>query len=152
MSAANQMRTLLILICALLVPSAAASEVMSKTVPLENGAELQIKQIQFSRILPHAYYDQAISSIPGVYPDSQIIAKRRLGYLAKNPAAVYSMVCYKKSKDQTEVTVSGVVTGKNKAWLFDAGVDESEFADTLILVMEMIADVPFNKALQPAAE
>ena len=93
-SAANQMRTLLILICALLVTSAAASEVKTKSVPLENGVELQIKQIQFSRILPHAYYDQAIASIPGVYPDSQIMAKRRLGYLTKNPSAVYSMVCY----------------------------------------------------------
>ena len=152
MSAANQMRTLLILICALLVPSAAASEVKTKSVPLENGVELQIKQIQFSRILPHAYYDQAISSIPGVYPDSQIMAKRRLGYLAKNPAAVYSMVCYKKSKDHKEVTISGVVTSKNKAWSFDAGVNESAFADTLIRVMEIIAEVPFNKSLQPAAE
>ena len=134
------------------MPSVAASEVKTKSVPLDNGVELHIRQIQFSRILPHAYYDQAIASIPRVYPDSQIIAKRRQGYLAKNPAAVYSMVCYKKSKNQTEVTVSGVVTVKNKAWSFDAGVDESEFADTLILVMEMIADVPFNNALQPAAE
>ncbi len=146
------MKTLFFVIIIIIVSPSGAAGMNVKTVPLENGVALHIKEIAFSRILPHAYYDQAISSIPGVYPDSQIIAKRRLGYLTKNPAAVYSMVCYKKSKDQTEVTVSGVVTSKNKAWSFDAEVDESAFADTLMLVMEMIADVPFNKALQPAAE
>jgi hypothetical protein len=129
-----------------------ASEITVIKVPLENGVELHIKDILFSRILPHAYYDQAIASIPGVYPNSQIIAKRRLGYLSKNPPAVYSIVCYKKSKDLKEVTISGVVTSKNKAWSFDAGVDEFAFADTLILVLEIIAEVPFNKSLQPTAK
>ena len=148
------MKTLIFFIIALIMTfaSAWASEVKVKNVPLGTGVALHIKEIQFSRILPHAYYDQAISSIPGVYPDSQIIAKRRLGYLKKNPSAVYSMVCYKKSKIKKEVTISGVVTGKNKAWSFDTGVDEIAFADTLIRVMEIIADVPFNKSLQPAAE
>ena len=146
------MKTLFFVIIIVIVSLSGAAGMNVKTVPLENGVALHIKEIAFSRILPHAYYDQAMSSIPGVYPDSQIIAKRRLGYLAKNPAAVYSMVCYKKSKDQPEVTVSGVVTGKNKAWSFDAEADESAFADTLILVMEMIAEVPFNKSFQPAAE
>jgi hypothetical protein len=148
------MKTLFIFmtIFLLVFPYAGASEVKVKSLPLENGVELHIKEIAFSRILPHAYYDQAIASIPGVYPDSQIIAKRRLGYLGKNTPAVYSMVCYKKSKNLKEVTISGVVTSKNKAWSFDAGVDEFAFADTLIRVMEMIAEVPFNKSLQPTAK
>jgi hypothetical protein len=133
-------------------PSTGTSEMKVKNVPLENGVELNIKEIQFSRILPHAYYDQALASIPGVYPDSEIMAKRRLGYLGKTTPAVYSVVCYKKSKNQKVVTISGVVTSKNKAWFFDAAVDEFAFADTLILMMEIIAEVPFNKSLQPTAE
>jgi hypothetical protein len=120
----------LILGIILIVTTAGASEIKVKTVPLENGVELQIKEMRFSRILPHAYYDQAIASIPGVYPNSQIIAKRRLGYLGKNTPAVYSMVCYKKSKDLAEVTISDVVTSKNKAWFFEAVVDEFALADT----------------------
>ena len=146
------MKTLFFVIIIITVSLSGAAGMNFKTVPLENGVELHIKEIAFSRILPHAYYDQAIASIPGVYPDSQIMAKRRLGYLTKNPPAVYAMVCYKKSKNRKEVTISGVVTSKNKAWSFEAGVAESAFADTLILVMEMIAEVPFNKSLQPAAE
>ena len=146
------MKTRLTLIIIFLSTALAASEMKVRNVPLDNGVALRIKEIRFSRILPHAYYDQAIASIPGVYPDSQIIAKRRLGYLGKNTPAVYSMVCYQKSKDLKEVTISGVVTSKNKAWSFDAGVDEFAFADTLIRVMEIIAEVPFNKSLQPNAE
>ena len=146
------MKTLFILIIVFLVTSAGASEIKVKNVLLENGVELHIKGIRFSRILPHAYYDQAIASIPGVYPHSQIIAKRRLGYLGKITPAVFSIVCYKKLKDLKEITISGVVTSKNKAWSFDAGVDESAFADTLILVLEIIAEVPFNRSLQPTTE
>lgn len=151
-NAVNPMKTIAMLILGvvLLVPLAQASDVRAKKVPLDNGVGLQIKQIQFSRILPHAYHDQAIASIPGVYPDSHIIAKRRLGYLGKNVTAVYSIVCYKKSKDLKEVTISGVVTSKNKAWSFDALADEAASVDTLILVMEIIARVPFDKSLQPA--
>ena len=119
---------------------------------MENGHELHIKEILPSRILPHAFYDQAVASIPGVYPNSQIIAKRRIGYLGKNTPSPYSMVCYKESKDLEEVTISGVVTNKNKAWSFDAKVVESSFVDTLLLVLEIIADLPFNKSLQPTGE
>ena len=119
---------------------------------MENGLELQIKKVLPSRILPHAFYDQAIASIPGVYPNSQIIAKRRVGYLGKNTSSLYSMVCYKESKDLSEVTISGVVTNKNRAWSFDVKIVESAFVDTLLLVLEIIADLPFDKSLQPTGE
>ena len=46
------------------------------------------------------------------------------------------MVSYKESKDLAEVTISGVVVNKNKAWSFDVKVDESSFVDTLVLVLE----------------
>lgn len=102
-----------------------------------------------SRILPHAYYDQAMASIPGVYPNSQIIAKRRLGYLGKNPSTLYSMVSYKESIDLAEVTISSVVVCQDKAWSFDAKIDESSLVGALVLVLEILADLPFNKSLQP---
>ena len=146
------MRTLFILSLIFLVSSVGASENSVKKVLLENGLELHIKEILPSRILPHAFHDQAMASIPGVYPKSQIIAKRRVGYLEKNTPSLYSMVCYKESKDLEEVTISGVVTSKNKAWSFDAKVVESSFVDTLLLVLEVIAELPFNQSLQPTGE
>ena len=79
------MRSLFTLSLFILVFAAGASETHAKKVLLENGLELQIKEIQPSRILPQAFYDQAMASIPGVYPNSKIIAKSRMGYLGKNP-------------------------------------------------------------------
>ena len=143
------MITLIIFGLLLLTSFLGASENNFKQVRLENGQELRIEHMSPSRILPHAYYDQAMASIPGVYPNSQIIAKRRLGYLGKNLSTLYSMVSYKASKDLAEVTISGVVVNKNKAWSVDAKVDESAFVDTLALVLETLADLPYNKTLQP---
>ena len=62
------------------------------------------------------------------------------------------MVCYKESKDLEEVIIRGVVTSKNKARSFDAKVVESSFVDTLLLVLEVIAELPFNRSLQPTGE
>lgn len=146
------MKTLFIISLTFLVSFAGASDNSSNKVLLENNFELHVKEILPSRILPHAFYDQAMTSIPGVYPNSQIIAKRRVGYLGKNTSSLYSMVCYKESKDIGEVTISGVITNKNKAWSFNVKVVESSFADTLLLVLEIIAELPFNKSLQPTGE
>ena len=128
---------------------AGAPESDVKKVPLENGQELHVKQILPSRILPHAYYNQAMASIPGVYPNSQIIAKRRIGYLGKNSAVLYSLVCYQESKDRKEVTISGIVINKERAWSFHSRLAESSFANTLVLVLEILTDLPFDKSLQP---
>ncbi len=59
------------------------------------------------------------------------------------------MVSYKESNDLAEVTISGVVVNKNKAWSFDGKVDESSFVDTLVLVLETLAGLPYNNSLQP---
>jgi len=144
------MRTIFIFSLIFLISSVGATENGAKKVLLENGHELLIKEIVPSRILPHAFHDQAMASIPGAYPNSQIIAKRRVGHLGKNASSLYSMVCYKESKNLEEVTISGVVINKNKAWSFDTKVNEPYFVDTLLLVLEIIAELPFNKSLQPA--
>jgi len=108
----------------------------------KTGVELHIKEIPFSRILPTAYYDQAIASIPAVYPGSEIVAKRRLGRFGPDLTASYSMVCYKESSEIDQVTISGVVIIDMKAWSFNALVESSLFADTLILVLETLAALP----------
>jgi hypothetical protein len=140
------LRKLFTLGLVVLVSYAAASEKSVTRVLLENGLALHVKQILPSRILPHAFYDQALASIPGVYPNSQIIAKRRVGYLGKHTRSLYSIVCYKESKDLEEVTISGVVIFENKAWSFDAKVVESSFVDALLLVLEFVAALPLNNS------
>lgn len=141
------MRAIITLVLFFIFHMAVASELGVKVISLENGYDLRVKEIQFSRILPHAYYDQAMSSIPGVFPNSQIIAKRRLGQLGKVSSSFYSLVCYKKLKEFDEVTISGIVTNSKKAWAFDAVVNETDFVDTILLLFETISDVPFSKQM-----
>ncbi len=136
------MKALLILILILAASSAGAQENEVRKVPLETGVELHIKEIPFSRILPTAYYDQAIASIPAVYPGSEIVAKRRFGRFGPDLTASYSMVCYKESSEIDQVSISGVVIIDMKAWSFNALVESSLFADTLILVLETLAALP----------
>ena len=136
------LKALLILVLILAAPSVGAQENAVRKVPLETGVELHIKEIPFSRILPTAYYDQAMSSIPVVYPGSEIVARRRFGRFGPDVRASYSMVCYKESSEIDQVTMSGVVTINMKAWSFDALVEGSLFADSLILVLETLAALP----------
>ncbi len=136
------MRTVFILILIFAAPSVGAQESEVRKVPLETGVELHIKEIPFSRILPTAYYDQAMASIPAVYPGSEMVAKRRFGRFGSDLTASYSMVCYKESSEIDRVTISGVVAINRKAWSFDTLVEGSLFADTLILVLETLAALP----------
>jgi len=136
------MRTMFILVLILAAPSVGAQESEVRKYLLETGVELHIKEIPFSRILPTAYYDQAMASIPGVYPGSEIVAKRRYGRFGPDLTASYSMVCYKESSQIEQVTISGVITINGRAWSFDALVESSLFADTLILVLETLAALP----------
>ncbi len=52
------------------------------------------------------------------------------------------MVCYRESSEIEQVTISGVITINGRAWSFDALVENSLFADTLILVLETLAALP----------
>jgi hypothetical protein len=120
-----------------------------RKVPLETGVELRIEEILDSRILPHAYYDQAMSSIPGVYPESKIIAKRRVFQLGKGDSASFnSIICYKKDSKKEGVTITGVSISNGKAWQFDTEIKEPLFPDTLISVIEELSKMPLNKSLQ----
>ena len=136
------MKALLILILILAPPFVGAQESEVRKFPLETGVELHIKEIPFSRILPTAYYDQAMASVPAVYPGSEIVAKRRFGRFGSDLTASYSMVCYRESSEIEQVTISGVITINGRAWSFDALVENALFADTLILVLETLAALP----------
>jgi hypothetical protein len=119
-------------------------------VSLIDGVEMQIAEIPYSRILPFAYYDQALSSILGLYPNAEIVAKRRYGHLGNDHSTAYSMICYKESFEYNEVTISGVVVHIEKAWRYEARVNANHYNDMLMLVIEKISAAPFNNLLQRA--
>ncbi len=118
-------------------------------VPLQTGVELRIEEIAGSRILPHAYHDQAVSSIPGVYPGSQILAKSRYFRLGKGANASFnSIVCYKQQSSEAAVTITGVSTVGTRAWRFEVDTNESLLPQTLIEVLAQISQLPLDLARQ----
>ena len=110
-------------------------------ISIDDNNVLTVIEIAGSRLLPHAYYDQAIASIPALYPEHEFLAKRRFAYIGK---VAYSIVCYKKDKDDNIVIISGTAVLNTEAWSFQAEVPEPVFGDALIIVLETISKIPDN--------
>jgi hypothetical protein len=108
-------------------------------IKIDDNKVLIITKIASSRLLPHAYYDQATASIPVLYPEYQFFAKRRFGYLGN---MAYSIVCYKKTKDDINVIITGTAVMNADAWSFQTEVPDTSFGDMLILVLETIEKLP----------
>jgi hypothetical protein len=148
MNVNKRMKILITLSLVFFVSSTGATENDTSKLPLDNGYILHITEISPSRVLPYAFYDQAMESIPSIYPNSVIVAERRIGSFAGNSHPLYSLIAYKKSMDLKNVTISGVVTGMDRAWSFNIKVTESSYANTLLLILEKIANLPYNQSLQ----
>jgi len=135
------MKYFLLIILFLSSQFVAASEGYKKITTVE-GVVINVKKIRSSRSLPHAFYDQATSSIPKLYPEHEFYAKRRYGRLGK---IEYSIVCYKESKNLSKVIISGTAVLNNEAWTFESYASEHSFGDKLLIVLEAIEKLPSKK-------
>ncbi len=101
-----------------------------------NGPEIKIEQIKFSRILPHSYCDQGKGSVKGMFPQSAIITFNRFGYLANK---AYCLIAYKKNKNADLIDISGVFTKGTKAFRFKTKTQNEDFGFTLLKIAEQIS-------------
>lgn len=98
--------------------------------------EIKIEQIQFSRILPHAYCDQRKASIKSMFPNSELITFQRFSYLAGKP---YCLMAYRENKEADVIKVTGVfLIGMNSFW-FESTTSRANFGIALLSVTELIA-------------
>jgi len=101
-----------------------------------NGPEIKIEQIKFSRILPHTYCDQGKNSVKVMYPDGKILTLNRFGYLADK---AYCLIAYKKNKNADLIDISGVFTKGAKAFRFETKTQNEDFGYTLLKIAEQIS-------------
>lgn len=94
---------------------------------------------------PTIYFDQAIASIPEIEKEVKFLCNRRIGFLGK---VQYSMYCYINEKDKNVVNVGGKIVSEGKAWVFNVKLANKNFTDELIILIEAIQKLPYNKALQ----
>ena len=113
-------------------------------IKLESGSTLTVSNTEYSRILPHAFYDQAISSLPHLFPKHVLLASRRSGVLGE---VVYAMVCFKETQASERVVIQAVAVHRDRAWNLEV-IAPSSYGDTLVLVLEQIEKLPSNSALQ----
>lgn len=139
----------LVTVCFVVIGTlAGASETDTEKFELDNGYILYVTETTYSRNMPYVFYDQAINSIPGIYPNSTIVAERRLGIIGGNSDVLYSLVGYKERKNNKEVTISGIATNKDRAWSFTIMAADTSLTQTLLLVLENLSNLPHNKHLQ----
>jgi hypothetical protein len=108
-------------------------------ITLDGGIILNVSKFISNRSLPHSFYDQAMSSLPMLYPDYVIYAKRRFGRLGQMN---YSLICYKQTRKATQVIISGTAVSGTDAWSFETSVPEKSFGTALLTIMEAVTKFP----------
>jgi hypothetical protein len=108
----------------------------------EANQEIKIEQIQFSRILPHAYCDQGKSSVKGMFPDSELITFKRFAYLADRP---YCLIAYRENKEIDEIKISGVFLVDMNAYHFETITIGKEYGSTLLKTAEQITNFKIQR-------
>ncbi len=121
-----------------------SAEVGKTTVHiLDNQIELRVEEILPSRAIPWMYYDQAIESIPAIYPESKIISKIKHETSKFNSALNYSLVSFVKSEKTKYVIVGGNFRIKDRAWSYSANVPIKGYDETMRLILAAISTRSF---------
>ena len=103
--------------------------------------------IDFFRGLPHVFAEQALESMPRLYPAHLLLAQRRL---AQAGPVAYSLLVYRKDAGDA-VTIEGVGVHESRAWRFSATCASRLAWDGLVTTLERVAELPRVSAA-PAPE
>ena len=64
------------------------------------GVTRTVSRAEYSRILPHAFHDQALSSLPHLFPKHVLLASRQSGVLGE---VAYALVSFKEIPSSEQV-------------------------------------------------
>lgn len=105
---------------------------------LDGGGTLVVREVEPHRGLPHTFYDQALASLPRLYPEHVLLAARRRGSVG---GVAYALVCYREAPDAERVVIQASAVHKDRAWSLDAVVPPP-YGSALLQVVEEIAKLP----------
>jgi hypothetical protein len=127
----------LLLFCLLLFLSAAAQA--DTEIQLNDGSALTITETRYNRMLPHSFYDQAMASLPQLYPEHELLAGRRSGRVG---GVIYSLICYRKSPSSDRVIIQAVAVHNRQAWNIETLTNTTSYPGVLLQVLERINGLP----------
>jgi hypothetical protein len=96
---------------------------------------LQTSEIPFNRTLPHSFHDQAMASVKELYADPEIIDHMRLGQMNDTQ---YALVTYREKAASFLIHIDGVATRHQKAFRFNMFVENDDYDDALLAVMQFL--------------
>ena len=139
------LRTARLVICGLTITmvSTCAQAGESRLFQLENEQSLRVESTPYSRVLPYAFFDQAMASLPQLYPEVEIRVQRRLGRLGNDPVRLYALIGYRENPASEEIVLRGILTQTDRAWTFDLKTTHANFDQTLLLVLEFLSGPDF---------
>ena len=105
------------------------------TASADAGEELSVTEIPFNRALPHAFHDQAVASIAGIYPDGEVLVSERFGYVGD---FVYALVAYRKEANAPEAYLDAVAVRDMRAWRLQGASPVDELCRMQRAVLERI--------------
>ena len=132
---------MLLAVTLLVVSNTGVADSHVRIVQLQGGGEMKIESVQFNRWMPHIYYDQATDSLPSLHPELITLATHRLGTVG---STLYSLICYKTSRDSVEILVTGAAVHDQQAWRIDAVSSRSSYGELLLRVVEVISRISSN--------
>lgn len=91
----------------------------------------------YGRTVPHVFYDQAITSVPLLYPDAVIVEARRSDRVGN---VDYSLVAFKSSASSGTIEIDGLAgsASNGRAWSFRSVVSEANWSGLLSCVVERV--------------
>lgn len=92
--------------------------ILSMLYPVIVSAEetnITFQSIQFSRVLPHAFIDQAKATLAIQYPYIHVLFEKRSSHISD---ATYSLIGYHEKENSTSVHIEGAVVKYPNAWIF----------------------------------
>jgi hypothetical protein len=120
-------------------PASSADETL--VVPLDAGVTMRVSPLRFNRWLPHAYYDQAITSLPAIHKELTVIASRRLGYVGN---VAYSLIVYRLGAEPKQIVLNGAVQYNDKAWRIEVACVDGQYGDVMMQVLEAISQLAWH--------
>jgi hypothetical protein len=74
---------------------------------------IQVEEVTANRTLPYAFYDQALASIPVLYPEAEIVGGARF---RRSGSIIYAYIAYRPAKDAATLLLEMSATDDLRAW------------------------------------
>ena len=115
-----------------------------KGVPDSYAAEchLTFRTIRYNPTMPYSHVDQALESIPVIFPKHKILLQRRMSTVG---AIDYAIIIFQEDANTNIVTIEGAAVRRPDAWTFQVKCMKDAALECLAVTLEKVAALGASK-------